>query len=100
MKAIGGPGHACGVSITFRGYLPGDELVHDVRRRAARLDAVDDIHVVIRADGAEFEVVLKASRRGGETLGQARHQDVRLAVTHAFERAAGGHCRNPEAAST
>ena len=83
---------ARGVSVTFRGYLPGEQLVQDVKREAARIEGVDDVHAVIRFDVASsyFEVMLEA-RCGGELARcTTRHRDARVAISQAFDRLGAG----------
>jgi phage FluMu protein gp41 len=81
--------HARSVSVTFRGYTPRDQLVLEVRNEAARLEHVDDVHAVIRADGLEHvEVVVQATRGEGQVHCKVRHRDVRVALAEAFQRLA------------
>jgi stress-induced morphogen len=80
------------VSVTFRGYTPRDQLVLEVRNEASRLDDVDDVHAVIRADGTDHvEVVVQATRGEGQVHCKVRHRDVRVALAEAFERLALAH---------
>jgi hypothetical protein len=92
MYSTGVRGRARSVSVTFRGYTPRDQLVLEVRDEASRLERVDDVHAVIRADGSELiEVLVHATQGEQQVHCKVRHKDVRIALRQAFEHLARAH---------
>jgi hypothetical protein len=75
------------VSVTFRGQLPSELALHEVRRRAAMLRRADIVHAVVRAaGGGEVEVSLEATLGHQRTHSTAHDKDLLAAIAKAFDK--------------
>lgn len=74
------------VSVTFRGQLPSEAVVQEIRERAALLHRADMVHAVVLAAGPGFEVRVEASTGARSNAAVARDLDLLSAVAKAFDR--------------
>jgi hypothetical protein len=74
------------VSVTFRGQLPSEAVVQEIRERAALLGRSDMVHAVVLAARPGFEVRVQASSGTRSNAAVARDLDLLSAIAKAFDR--------------